>query len=109
MITMWAGLIGAVPPGWHLCDGTDGTPDLIGKFIPASGPLFAVGDEGGGTWHDHTFTADGHQARMDNGPHILADGAIHPESTPSSLTGSTNFRVTSPRYYALAYIQYLGT
>ncbi len=31
MITMWAG---TVPPiGWALCDGTNGTPDLKGRFI----------------------------------------------------------------------------
>jgi hypothetical protein len=24
-----------IPDGWHICDGTNGTPNLIGKFIKA--------------------------------------------------------------------------
>ena len=30
-IIMWNG--GTVPPGWAICDGTNGTPDLINRFI----------------------------------------------------------------------------
>lgn len=26
----------AIPVGWHLCDGTDGTPNLIGQFLQGS-------------------------------------------------------------------------
>jgi hypothetical protein len=32
-ITMWSGAIAAIPAGWGLCDGTNGTPDLRDKFI----------------------------------------------------------------------------
>jgi len=32
-IMMWAGVINAIPAGWKLCDGTNGTPDLRGRFI----------------------------------------------------------------------------
>lgn len=32
-IIMWHGLVSAVPTGWALCDGTNSTPDLTGKFI----------------------------------------------------------------------------
>jgi hypothetical protein len=28
---MWNG--GTVPPGWAICDGTNGTPNLINRFI----------------------------------------------------------------------------
>lgn len=34
-IIMFNGLSSEIPDGWHICDGTDGTPDLINKFIKA--------------------------------------------------------------------------
>lgn len=33
LIVMWSGLLSAIPTGWLLCDGTNGTPDLLAKFI----------------------------------------------------------------------------
>ena len=36
-----------VPTGWALCDGTNGTPDLRGKFILASSGSYPVGSSGG--------------------------------------------------------------
>jgi len=50
-IVMWAGSIGAIPEGWALCNGANGTPNLSGKFIvgydSADGDYDAVGDQGG--------------------------------------------------------------
>lgn len=44
MIVIWAGLSSAVPAGWHICDGTSGTPDLRDRFIVGgSGSLTPVG------------------------------------------------------------------
>jgi microcystin-dependent protein len=31
-ILMWSGAANAIPPGWQLCDGTNGTPDLRSRF-----------------------------------------------------------------------------
>jgi microcystin-dependent protein len=33
MVTMWSGDINKIPTGWALCDGTQGTPDLRGRFV----------------------------------------------------------------------------
>ena len=33
MIVWWNGTSGSVPAGWHVCDGTNGTPDLRDKFV----------------------------------------------------------------------------
>lgn len=33
MIVMWGGDVNSIPTGWSLCDGTNGTPDLSGRFI----------------------------------------------------------------------------
>ena len=50
-IIMWSGAISAVPIGWALCDGTNGTPNLTGKFVvhadADTGGTYAPGDTGG--------------------------------------------------------------
>jgi hypothetical protein len=33
IIVMWSGAIKTIPSGWNLCDGTNGTPNLSGRFI----------------------------------------------------------------------------
>ena len=33
MILMWSGTIATIPVGWHLCDGTYGTPNLKDRFV----------------------------------------------------------------------------
>lgn len=61
-IIMYNGLSSEIPEGWHICDGTEGTPNLIGKFIKASD---TSGETGGSSdiqileenmpRHTHTF------------------------------------------------------
>ena len=36
-ITIWSGLTSAIPYGWLLCDGTNGTPDLRSRFVYGAG------------------------------------------------------------------------
>jgi len=55
IIMMWSGLIEDIPQGWVVCDGTQNTPDLEGRFI------LGVTDEdpgavGGNLTHSHTYT-----------------------------------------------------
>lgn len=47
VITMWSGSAGNVPSGWTLCDGTDGAPDLRGRFVIGAGGSYSSGDTGG--------------------------------------------------------------
>jgi microcystin-dependent protein len=44
---MWAGAVIDVPTGWVLCDGTNGTPDLRGRFVVGAGDTYAVDATGG--------------------------------------------------------------
>lgn len=48
---LYCGAINAIPTGWQLCDGTNGTPDLRGQFIVAYNPndtdYDAIGKTGG--------------------------------------------------------------
>lgn len=46
-ILMWYGE--RIPDGWALCDGTGGTPDLMGRFPLGSGGDFQFGSSGGST------------------------------------------------------------
>ncbi len=47
MITMWSGDITKIPPGWALCDGTNGTPDLRGRFVLGYNPTQQTDPSGG--------------------------------------------------------------
>ena len=38
LIVMWSGDISKIPDGWALCNGTQGTPDLRGRFIIGTNP-----------------------------------------------------------------------
>lgn len=50
MIVFWFGTIGSIPTGWHICDGTNGTPNLEDKFIVGgNGVLPTSGTYGGAT------------------------------------------------------------
>lgn len=46
-IKLWSGAIAAIQPGWALCDGSNGTPDLRGRFIVGAGGAYGVGATGG--------------------------------------------------------------
>lgn len=46
-IIMWSGTIVAIPTGWVLCDGANGTPNLRDRFIVGAGSTYNVGDTGG--------------------------------------------------------------
>lgn len=64
-IIMFNGLSSEIPDGWHICDGTEGTPNLTGKFIKASN---TSGETGGKSTiqileenmprHTHTFVGN---------------------------------------------------
>ena len=65
-IIMWSGAINAIPSGWALCDGSNGTPNLVDRFVMGAGGGTAVGATGGANSktlsadnipaHSHTFS-----------------------------------------------------
>jgi microcystin-dependent protein len=57
LVVLWYGSVATIPSGWHLCDGSDGTIDMRGKFAYGSGTgaRYSVGSTGGSS----TFTAVG--------------------------------------------------
>jgi microcystin-dependent protein len=44
---MWSGSITSIPSTWTFCDGTDGAPDLIDRFIIGAGGSYSVDSTGG--------------------------------------------------------------
>ncbi len=70
-IMMWHGLLSTLPVGWHVCDGTNNTPDLRERFVlgasgdssgsiiqpaPNTNPLHYLNTSGGGNTHTHSVT-----------------------------------------------------
>lgn len=47
IIAMWSGVASAIPSGWYLCDGNNGTPDLRNRFIVGAGSTYQPGNTGG--------------------------------------------------------------
>lgn len=107
LIAIWSGEIADIPSGWHLCDGTDGTPDLRDRFVIGAGLTYDPGDTGGSTTHTHTFTGDGHVHEIDPGTGIAAGTDLDDATEPASTIGTTDPGDSMRPYYALAYIMKL--
>lgn len=58
-IIMWSGAIGAIPSGWYLCDGNNGTPNLTDRFVIGAGSSYSVGDTGGAATDTATTSSNG--------------------------------------------------
>ena len=46
-IIMWSGSVANIPNGWVLCNGLNGTPNLLNRFIVGAGGNYSVGQIGG--------------------------------------------------------------
>ena len=91
VIALWHGLASAIPAGWALCDGQNGTPDLRGRFVVgAGGEAYAVGDTGGAA-------TDTLSKQDRTGGSVLGTMYIHTAQTHENR----------PPYYALCYIMRL--
>jgi hypothetical protein len=112
-IAMWSGVIGDIPRGWALCDGSGGTPDLSGLFLLGTTLDEDLGVEGGDYDHDHLMDADAGGTTEDSsgGNGYCSDGGslmgFHTHSVPSHGHGMLTDR-HEPPYYSLAYIMYEG-
>lgn len=96
-IIMWSGAVSAIPPGWALCDGTNGTPNLRDRFVVGAGSTYNVGATGGastvaltaGQLPGHTHAAGGLTA---------ASGGAHTHTVSgSAATGGAAFSINSRR------------
>ena len=83
IISMWSGSIASIPSGWALCNGTNGTPNLVDRFVICAGSAYNVGATGGSkdaivVSHSHTITSTAtalsSTARIDLANPFNADG-----------------------------------
>lgn len=56
LVAVWSGAADAVPDGWALCDGENGTPDLRDRFVLGAGSSYEVGATGGEKTHKLTVS-----------------------------------------------------
>lgn len=107
IIFLWFGSILEIPPGWALCDGTQGTPDLKSYFVLGAGLTYDPDDESFYWSHQHLFTGGGHDHT------VLLNGEIQSGDDVSKITsagpaaGLTGYTHAWPPYYALCYIMKL--
>lgn len=122
-ILMWSGIV--VPPGWALCDGNNGTPNLRDRFVLGTGDLGSIGISGGTASHRHaagTLSVPSHvhdiawsvvNAGGGDNFNYIEEGSGHPNfRRPNTVVGSGRLKVeaetadasTMPPFYRLAFI-----
>lgn len=133
-ILMWSGNPAQLPAGWVLCDGTNGTPDLKGRFIVGYDPSDAdynTPKKTGGQkvhaltvaempTHAHSGQTASHSLSLKvtgsaGSTHGLAAAAnwgtkdfVHKHSFTTASQGSGAAHENRPPYYVMAYIMYAG-
>ena len=94
VIAMWSGSALAIPVGFALCNGSNGTPNLTGRFVMGLAPGYAIGSTGGAIEHDHGATGDGgdHGHGGATGSTVLTEAQIpahdHPNGVGDNLSTS---------------------
>jgi hypothetical protein len=85
IIVMWSGSVSNVPAGWVLCNGTNGAPNLMDRFIVGAGSTYVTGGAGNGmggsntvtlavgNLPSHTHTVPDHTHTTPNHSHTISD------------------------------------
>lgn len=122
-IIAWAGSQEEIPSGWYLCDGNNGTPNLIDRFVMGGA---SPGKTGGSATHTHTLTTAGSHTHSSvlskahrhsttvlgdddytKGDNYSTTEGSHSHSLNSGGShnhGGTNPASNEPPYYSLAFI-----
>ena len=129
-IIIWSGSSGAIPSGWYLCNGSNGTPDLRDKFVVGAGNGYAVGNTGGSNsvtlsssqmpthfhnvWTRNETAIDGSRgtSNANTADHHWTSGSGYRQAhrsggyyaPTSNNQGGSGSHENRPPYYALCYI-----
>lgn len=104
-ILLFYGSIPAIPAGYNLCNGFNGTPDLRNKFIVGAGDIYDPADEGGNTTHTHELLSGNHLHTIQAGFVIKSGTAYRSETNGNALLGNTNAANNLPPYKAVYFIK----
>ncbi len=105
IIAMWSGSVDEIPEGWHLCDGTAGTPNMTGRFIVAAGGKYAIGDTGGSDSvtevirHTHGGTATTVTNKTTQSVSISSSGSHNHTNITTNSNGSHSHTIRHYGYY----------
>lgn len=120
MIILWSGNEDSIPAGWALCNGDNGTPDLLDRFVIGAGASYSSGNTGGEA--EHVLTADEMPAHIHSQYTDLSSSVTVPGYTPyvggwtsyplsqrlgtaeTLSTGGGAAHNNLPPYYALCFI-----
>ncbi len=98
-IIMYNGAFADIPANYALCDGTNGTPDLRGRFIVGAGTEGDIGNTGGSSdavipEHSHT---------MDHAHGNVATNGSHSHSEIKNSSNGTRYGKGSADFYSSTY------
>ena len=122
-IVLWSGAANRIPDGWVLCNGSNGTPDLRGKFVvgyhPGDSDYNAPGKTGGETRHtlskdempehNHSYSFKGADLKLgwDSDNYFYDASGHYSDNNNTKWTnneGSGKSHENRPPYYTLCYI-----
>ena len=78
VIVMWSGRGSEIPAGWTLCDGTNGTPDLVDRFVLGAAATDSQDRTGGSTTHTHATEPHTHHVALMTGPSYSTREGLDP-------------------------------
>ena len=115
---MWSGI--TIPTGYVLCNGKNGTPNLLDKFVIGSGGKYKIGDSGGNEKiklninqlppHNHNFSAKRIcKSGDDDSVYVIPGGSDDKyysgaKMYSTNVVGNGNDIDIRPPFYAIAYI-----
>ena len=116
---MWSGADNAVPANWALCNGSNGTPNLMDKFIVGRGNSYGQGQTGGeatktlgtanlpshthtdgtlaasGGSHTHAFSASGTNTHKHDFTGVGGDDHNDTTRTTTVVRNDSNFGINT--------------
>ena len=110
-IIMWSGPPDSIPSGWVLCNGSNGTPDLRGRFVIGAGGSYGTNSIGGSSSttlttsnmpsHTHGFSGTTNSASIQDRYRLLS-GTGYMGYSYNSSNNQTNYTY-KPEYNTVSY------
>ena len=115
LVCMWSGSTTDIPTGWALCNGSNGTPDLRGRFVVGAGSSYSVGATGGVASvtlteeqipsHNHELTIRPSGVNVSTSiPQSKGGVNVAGAVVETTTVGGGKSHENRPPYYALCYI-----